>query len=190
MPTTAQPTRNKQLRRTHGAIPRGYSADNGALAACAIASFMGFYGASEVLSQSAPQFSFDDASIVERIVKEALKQSLAQLQSLLTWEAGWNGYDALPPGSEVVARAEDWIVKLFLAVADLGRIWIHPNVTASADGEVVFEWWYGQKKLTVYVTDESVDYVQVWGTDMDTEMSDGNAEPLSTCRSLWLWLVS
>jgi hypothetical protein len=62
-------------------------------------------------------------------------------------------------------------------------------VTADADGAVVFEWWYGTKKLTVYVSDKSAEYVKVWGTDINSEMSDGEAESVDMCRALWLWLV-
>lgn len=72
----------------------------------------------------------------------------------------------------------------------MGRVWIKPNVIADANGDVVFEWWYGKKKLTVYIGDESAEYVQVWGTDVESEMSDGDAEPVSKCRALWLWLAS
>jgi len=63
-------------------------------------------------------------------------------------------------------------------------------VIADAHGDVVFEWWHGKKKLTVYIEDESAEYVQVWETDIHSEMSNGDAEPIGTRRSLWLWLVS
>ena len=87
-------------------------------------------------------------------------------------------------------HAENWIVRLYLEAAELGRPWIKPNVIADAEGEVVFEWWYGKKKLTVYIGDESAEYIQVRGPDRHSEMSDGDAEPISVCRSLWLWLTS
>ena len=119
-----------------------------------------------------------------------MKETFAQIDNLLRWSAGWNGYDSLAPNPDAVAHAEHWIVRLFLEVADLGRVWIKPNVIADAEGEVVFEWWYGKKKLTVYIGDESAEYVQVCGTNIHSEMSNGDAEPISTCRSLWLWLVS
>jgi len=81
-------------------------------------------------------------------------------------------------------------VQLFLEVVDLGQKWMKPNVTASADGEVVFEWWNGTKKLTIYIRDQSAEYVKVWGADIDTEMSDGNADLSSIRQSLWRWLIS
>lgn len=69
------------------------------------------------------------------------------------------------------------------------RMWIEPNVTASEEGDVVFEWWHHTKKLTVYIGNQSAEYVKVWGTDINSDMSDGDANPISTCRSLWEWLT-
>ena len=58
----------------------------------------------------------DDASIVERIVKGALKETLTKLRNLLTLSAGWNSYDLLAPNSDAVLHAENWIVRLFLVL--------------------------------------------------------------------------
>jgi hypothetical protein len=126
----------------------------------------------------------------DRFAKEHFEVTLNQIRNLLKHDAGWNGYDSLAPNYDAVVHAENWISRLFLEVAELDRFWIKPNVIADAEGEVVFEWWYGKKKLTVYIGDESTEYVQVWGTNIHSEMSNGDAEPISTCRSLWLWLVS
>ncbi len=65
---TASLTRNRSRRAAHGSIPRGYSTANGELTNQVITSLLGFYGTSEVLSVSEPQFPLDTASIVERIV--------------------------------------------------------------------------------------------------------------------------
>jgi hypothetical protein len=174
----------------HGRVPRGISMANKELSESAIRSVSGcFYSSSEVLPYYPPPITLDTASILEEAVKDFLKDTLTKLHNLLTWNVGWNGYDALPPDPHAVAHAQDWIVKLFLEVADLGRLWIQPNVIADANGEVVFEWWYGTKKLTVYIADESAEYIQVWGTAIHSQMSDGDAEPISTCRALWLWLT-
>ena len=42
----------------------------------------------------------------------------------------------------------------------------------------------GKKKLTIYIEDKSAEYVQVWETIIHAEMSNGDAEPICTCRSL------
>ena len=118
MAQTAGPTRNRNRLDDRTSMPRGYSVANRELSDHIIASFAGFYGSSEVLSYASPQFPMDDASIVERIIKEALKMTLTKLSTLLTWSAGWNGYDSLAPNPDAVLHAENWIVQLFLVVAD------------------------------------------------------------------------
>ena len=121
---------------------------------------------------------------------QGISHTLTEVYNLLTWSDGWNGYDSCAAGYDTVIYASNWIVQLFLEVVDLGQKWMKPNVTASADGEVVFEWWNGTKKLTIYIGDQSAEYVKVWGTDIDTEMSDGNADLSSIRQSLWRWLIS
>jgi hypothetical protein len=135
---------------------------------------------------------FRNSSVIakETLAKEALRETLAEIHNLLTWKANWNNYESLAPEPAAVMHAENWILQLFLMVEDVGLLWVKPNVTASADGEVVFEWWYCEKKLTVYISDKSAEYVQGWGSDINSEMSDGDAESVSACRLLWMWLIS
>lgn len=191
MPHTVKPTRerNRPIAQKSG-IPGGYSDTSKKLSEHVITSLAGFYGSSEVLSYYSPQFPLDNAGVVERIVREVLNATLGKLQRLATWKAGWNGYDAQSPDAGAISHAQTWIVKLFLAAADLDSLWIEPNVTADTNGDIVFEWWHGNKKLTVYIGKSSAEYVQVWGADIHSEMLDGDAESDSACRSLWLWLVS
>ena len=188
---------NARLTREHNrsmppiySTPRGVSQTNEELSRRAISSMGGFYGSSEVLSYLPLRFPLDNASIVETIVKEVLKDTRSKLQNMLALKAGWNGYDSLAPDLDAIKHAENWVTRLYLEVADMGRVWIKPNVIADANGDVVFEWWYGKKKLTVYIGDESAEYVQVWGTNIHSDMSDGDAEPISKCRAIWLWLTS
>ncbi|HTK08434.1 MAG TPA: hypothetical protein VL485_14790 [Ktedonobacteraceae bacterium] len=112
----------------------------------------------------------------------ALMQTIAQVQKLLAWDAD------ISANIKTVRHAESWIYQLFSHIASL--TWITPNVTLGSEGEVVLEWWYKEKKLTVYISDTNVEYVQVWGADIYTEMDDGDAEPINTCRLLWMWLRS
>ncbi len=84
-------------------------------------------------------------------------------------------------------HARSWITSLFQTVASLG--WIKPNVTGGPEGGVVFEWWYGKRKLTVYIEEQSIEYVQVWGTDVDAKITDGSIESVSDSRKLWMWLI-
>lgn len=124
------------------------------------------------------------------ILRKPLRETLTKIHNLLSLGANWNSYDALPPDPNAVAHAERWIMSLFQMVEDLRLPWIKPSVSASPEGEVVFEWRYGRKKLTIYVGDQNIDYVQVWGTDIHSKITDGDIESVSDCQLLWMWLIS
>lgn len=118
-----------------------------------------------------------------------LEKVEAIIRGLLTWEANWNGYGAPAPDPQAVEQAVGWISALYTDISDLGLPWLDPNVTTSADGEIVFEWWHAGTKLTVYVGAGSVEYVQVSGVDADRDMAEGNANGRDARRRLWRWLV-
>jgi hypothetical protein len=63
-----------------------------------------------------------------------------------------------------------------------------PHVSASPNGEVVLEWWSVVRKLTVYVGEDSRDYVQVWGPDIDRNMNDGEVRGGEELADLLRWL--
>ncbi len=167
-------------------VPSGASRANTRLQEKALRSFVGFYYSnSEFLPDLSPLSTAD----IKRLARERLWNTLTQVYNLLTWDTDWNSYDACPLGYDAVIYADQWIIQMFLEAVALDRIWIEPNVTASEEGEVVFEWWHGSKKLTVYIGNQSAEYLKVWGTDINSAMADGDANPISTCRSLWEWLT-
>jgi hypothetical protein len=167
-------------------MPAGTSQANTELQERALRSFVGFYYSnSEVL----PGFSPPTVVDIKRLARDTLRNTITKIYNLLNWSEGWNGYDACIPDYEAIIYADQWLVQMFLEAIALDSTWIEPNVTASEEGEVVFEWWYGVRKLTVYIGNQSAEYVKVWGTDINSDMSDGDASPISTCRSLWEWLT-
>lgn len=186
MPQTVEPIRDN-MPIAHSLMPRGISSDSRELSKSRTRSFEGFCSSSEVLRRYSPEFMLDLEGIVEWLAtREALNNTLTKVYNLLTWNDGWNGYDAPAPRYSAVMHAASWIIRFFFLVA--GSDWISPNVTGGPEGEVVLEWWYDTRKLTVYISGQSAEYVQVWGTDINTDMSDGDAEPINVCQLLWSWL--
>jgi hypothetical protein len=116
--------------------------------------------------------------------------TLAKLYDLLTWPEGWNGYDALAPDYKAVEYTIHWIELFYQEIVASGQEWIEPNVTASAEGEVVFEWWHSTKGLATYIGNQSAEYLKDWGTNINTEMEDGSANSPDIRRNLWTWLMS
>lgn len=201
MPQIARTTSDYQ--ETGERIPTGISGSSFTLYQSALHSFQelqpGTGTASILLYQAAIRtlnsyvnFSEDSYFVRDnnKVIREALQPILNEIYTLLTWPEGWNGYDACAPEFEAVQYASHWIELFYQDVVSAGQEWIDPNVTASAEGEVVFEWRHGVKNLTIYIGNQSAEYVLDWGADINAEMEDGNANLRSIRERLWKWLMS
>lgn len=116
--------------------------------------------------------------------------TIHDISVLKTWPPGWNGYDAIAPYSRAVDDAINWITTFYQQISNLHLNWLKPNVTASADGEIVLEWRQGPKNLTIYVGIQDIAYVKDWGIDLGNEMEDGYITSPDISINLWRWLVS
>lgn len=67
--------------------------------------------------------------------------------------------------------------------------WYDPLVNISGNNEIVLEWWNQSKKITIYVSNDLIDYIKVWGPDMDNEMEDGSISTDNNLTSLWQWIA-
>jgi len=122
--------------------------------------------------------------------KASLLATLLRIRLIQHREEGWNGYDALPPDRDAVVYAMTWLRELFREVEDAGLTWLQPHVTSSAEGEVVLQWWNDPKRLTIYFSVHEEAYIKSWGTDIETEMEDGDAASATNRARLWEWLTS
>lgn len=93
---------------------------------------------------------------------------------------------------KVLYKAKDLIKKLH-SISKANRLWWYqPLLNISIDDEIVFEWWHKEKKLTIYVCPNTIDFIKVWGADMDDEMEDGSIylSKNYAILSLWQWIAS
>jgi hypothetical protein len=130
--------------------------------------------------------------VLKRRIHENIRTLLSGTEkdvlSLLRWEEGWDGYDAPKPKRASIDAAYAWIRTLHRDVRN--ELWIEPLVTADEEGDVVFEWWRGRKKLTVYISPKTAEYVKVERRDTGTEMVDGTIGTPRERHELWNWLLS
>ena len=103
-------------------------------------------------SQAAPRPQTGEAS-----EQSALSESLRQVSDLQSLRAGWNGSDALPPAAESVRHARLWLKAQWEQCRSEGIRWYAPNVAATAEGEVVFEWWAEDWTLSVSFVEDTDD---------------------------------
>lgn len=121
-------------------------------------------------------------------IRTPLSNTEEDIANLLSWEEGWDGYGAPRPRRVSINKAREWARELYRDVSHV--LWIKPLITADEEGDIVFEWWRGSKKLTVYVSSDTVEYVKVERRGADTEMTDGDIETPLERRKLWNWLLS
>lgn len=112
--------------------------------------------------------------------------SHAQLDRLALLADDWDGNGSSRPNSLAIARARQFLEDSFYGTKAVG--WLDPFISASEDGEVVFEWWNGQRKLTIYIGPALTTFLKSWGPNIVADMEDGSLA-CSWDPVLWAWLI-
>jgi len=118
-----------------------------------------------------------------------LPLTIERINALRELPQGWNSYDAAAPNPEAISHAILWVRQIALDASLASLRWSEPHVSADAEGDVVLEWWQGDKKLTIYVSADSVHFVKVWGPNIVDDMADGQVSSEIKRRALWRWLM-
>jgi hypothetical protein len=125
--------------------------------------------------------------VTENGDEKALTIAQQQTYDLQYLAVGWNGYDALPPSATSVDHAMRWLVSSYAECKDAGIVWHKPNVTASAESEVVFEWWAEDRSLIVYIEEETASFQQSHTYAGQTEHTHGEADLGTSQAELLRW---
>ncbi len=122
----------------------------------------------------------------EDIKRDKLYRRLVALSEL---PEGWNGEGFAKPMLDAITRAIRWEMKLFKTATNAGVSLPAPHVSASAQGEVVLEWWREERKITIYIApDGDVEYIRSWGVDIENDMADGTANTGAEGLQQMRWL--
>jgi hypothetical protein len=126
-----------------------------------------------------------------RAANEPLLDSLdRRLSELSEYEEGWDGNESAAPSDDAIANARAFLQEAFRsAIADpmVSADWRKPHITANEDGDIVFEWWNGDRKLTLYFEPASASFIRSWGAHVINDMQDGDFEP-EQFGAHWGWL--
>ena len=83
------------------------------------------------------------------------------------------------------------LAKLFETSRKNDLWWNLPLVNVGFDSEVLLEWWNKDRKLDFEILGSNIDYIKVWGADIDNEMEDGSITiNESELISLWKWITN
>jgi hypothetical protein len=88
----------------------------------------------------------------------------------------------------ILEKANQLINKIYSIAKNRGFWWDEPLVNVTEDQEIVLEWWNNTKKITIYISDKTIDYIKVWGADMDNEMEDDSIDLHDDFTPLWSWI--
>ena len=111
-----------------------------------------------------------------------------EVEHLEQFSENWDGYGSAKPDIDAIKRAVGALPD-FIAAAEKTGGWKLPHVSANESGEVLLEWWKSEKKLTLFVRADGIDYLRVWGADIEHEMTDGELTA-EAFPGLWSWLSS
>ena len=97
-------------------------------------------------------------------------------------------YKSINSISEEIINQSNQILNILSEFNSFKEVDYFVNVTP--DLEILFEWFFNNKKLSVYVSDEAIDYIKIWGTNIEEEMSDGVLTNPADIIKPWKWLIS
>ncbi|MBP0631977.1 hypothetical protein [Cupriavidus sp. AcVe19-1a] len=118
----------------------------------------------------------------------ALQPAKRALDSLRALDDNWDGFGSDKPKESAISAALGLLPELYSTAERLGG-WSLPDISANEDGEVVFEWRSGRKKLALFIRDDAIDFLQAWGTHVEHDMSDGTLDT-NDFADLWTWLCN
>ena len=79
--------------------------------------------------------------------------------------------------------------QLFQIAQENGFWFDLPLINIGLSSEVLLEWWHNDRKLDFDILGSSIEYMKVWGTDIDDEMEDGSVTiNENDLISLWKWI--
>lgn len=95
---------------------------------------------------------------------------------------------ALPVSDAAVRNAEYFFAILANVSSNLELQIGHPHVTTDGEGRVQLEWWNGVRKLSIFVEAHRVEYIRVFGTNIHTDMVEGELNFLSDTEEVLNWI--
>lgn len=133
--------------------------------------------------------SFSTASLIENLEDVVLAGAKEHLNSLARLSRGNDDEHGAAPNSETIERSRYLLKLLFSGVSNSGLQWREPLISATWEGDVVFEWWKRERKIALYVHQDEVSFVRVAEVDGKLSIDDGQMGEIAL-MDLWTWLTT
>ncbi|MDE0638820.1 MAG: hypothetical protein OXI43_23515 [Candidatus Poribacteria bacterium] len=125
----------------------------------------------------------------KEIIRDTERQKILERFELLAQrEDNWDGYGSKKPTQLTLEHAKLLIEELLDSINSAGYFWITPYISSDEDGNVTAEWYEVERQLHVQIGEDEAEYIQVWGTNIDTEMHVDFFNR-NNYLTLWEWLI-
>ena len=112
-----------------------------------------------------------------------------QLYVISQREDNWDGYESKSPNNLSLDNARRFMSEFVDAIVSEGEGVLTPSLISSdEDGHITVEWHGEERQLHLQIEEEEVDYIQVWGPNIDTEMHVDTFHS-KDYLTLWKWLI-
>ena len=115
------------------------------------------------------------------------REILDRFDVLAQREDNWDGYGSKKPTELTLGHAKYLMEELLDSITSDGHSWLTPFISSDQDGYITAEWYEGEQELHIQIGENEAEYLQVWGTNIVTEMHEDFLSQDDYLR-LWEWL--
>ena len=112
---------------------------------------------------------------------------MEKLHIIMAREANWDGKESQKPNPNAIDKTRATLDDFLIAVIDNGQAWKTPFLSSDEDGHINISWKNGKQELHIDISQDTAEYIKVWGTNIEHEMHVGSLKP-SEYTTLWNWL--
>jgi hypothetical protein len=104
-------------------------------------------------------------------------------------QENWDDKGSKKPNSGSIYNATNILTDILNSVVENGNKWINPFISSDEDGDINIEWHFRKHQLHLEITEESTEYIKVWGENIEDEMWLGTFNK-NDHLVLWYWLLN
>lgn len=121
----------------------------------------------------------------QTVLGPVLHQIAEIAEYAVTEEPAWH-----PIAPETVLNAQMLILRLYNIVHLTGVLWVAPFVSSDGEGIISFEWWQGDRTLTLYAYDNGmVETLFSFGPGRARSIESNSTATDAALRGLWMRLT-
>ncbi|MCA3268752.1 MAG: hypothetical protein INF44_00210 [Thalassospira sp.] len=124
----------------------------------------------------------------QRRIRAALEQFINEIDSLNSWPKNWDGNNSAKPKMNSIKNAKIWGKEFYALAVKNEYEWRKPFVSADEEGNVVLEWWYKDRNLTLDLSGNEAIFSETRNADSSPKITTGILTH-SAIASKLKWLI-